>query len=112
MPESPGYLGHLGNTTERLSDAITLQHHQVKHPDHALDRTYHVKGNLPSRFGSETEEKQFKSELLAIDGVEAVVFARYHLTIVKGTMYSWENIQPAVVKEIEKIIVSSSTASA
>jgi hypothetical protein len=41
---------------------------------------------------------QFKSDLLAIDGVEDVVFARYHLTIEKGQMYSWKNIQPAVVK--------------
>ena len=41
---------------------------------------------------------QFKSYLLAIDGVEDVVFARYHLTIEKGQMYSWKNIQPAVVE--------------
>jgi hypothetical protein len=110
MPESPGYLG---NITQRVSVAIELQHHQVKHPDYALNRTYHVKGNLPSRFGIETEEtKRLKSDLLAIDGVEDVVFARYHVTIVKGTMYSWENIQPAVVKEIEKVIASSNAASA
>jgi Stage II sporulation protein E (SpoIIE) len=56
MPESPGYLGHLGNITQRVSDAIDLQYHQEKHPDYALDRTYHVKANLPSRFGIETEE--------------------------------------------------------